>query len=100
MAKPDHPTKAEFEDLYAQVKAHLLESRSAMERLAVVEEELIGNQDTGRPSLRNELTAQNKSLKRVALAILTALIIGIAGNWLGIGAHAARQSADQQTQGK
>jgi len=100
MAKQEYASKFEFIQLMADYEAHGRDSAKREDRISALEEELMGNQKTGRPPLRTELGDQIKSLKKIALAILTALIIGIVGNWIGLGNHSDVKADQQQTPSK
>jgi len=99
MAKEDYATKEEIQQIRRHLSDHLVEAEEGFSRLASVEAELMGDERTGRPSLRSELTGQMNFIKRIAITILVALIIGILGNWLGIGAKNGAK-ADPQIQAK
>jgi hypothetical protein len=67
------------------------------ERVATMEAELMGDERTGRPSLRSDLTRKMDLLQGIAVSILIALIIGIVANWIGLSTKSAHA---EQTQGK
>lgn len=80
------------------IDRHLVEAGEGFSRLSKVEAELMGDTETGRPSLRNELTSQMNTIRRIGITILVALVVGIVSNWLGIGVHSVH--ADPQEQRK
>ena len=74
---------------------HLEESKHGFERISGLEEEVMGNEKTGRPSLRIDLTSMiesqgektRKTLRAVGIPIIVALILGILSALTGFHLH-------------
>jgi len=73
--------KSEFVD-WPTYDTHLEDAKEGYERLDRLDAEVLGDKQTGRPSLRQELIGKLNQSRNVQIAILVAILTRIVVDWM------------------